>query len=72
MSAGACAGDFDGDGWADLFVTRLNEPNLLYRNLQNGSCQEVGGATHCGENMLSFRVANQWFRRTPRGFGTTS
>ena len=31
---GVDAGDADGDGWQDLFVTNLsNEPNELYRNL---------------------------------------
>jgi len=29
---GGYVADFDGDDWDDLFVTRLNRPNLLYRN----------------------------------------
>ena len=32
MTGGACAGDFDGDGWVDLFVTRMDEAPILYRN----------------------------------------
>jgi hypothetical protein len=32
---GTDAGDVDGDGWQDLFVTNLsNQPNELYRNLE--------------------------------------
>jgi len=32
---GTDAGDYDGDGWTDLFVTNLsNEVNQLYRNLE--------------------------------------
>lgn len=32
-SIGAFAADFDNDGWEDLYVTRANRPNLIYRNL---------------------------------------
>lgn len=30
---GGFVADFDGDGWEDLYVTRVNRPNLIYRNL---------------------------------------
>ncbi len=31
-TGGAAAGDYNNDGWVDLFVTRLNNRPLLYRN----------------------------------------
>jgi hypothetical protein len=45
MSGGVAAGDFDGDGWCDLYVVRGRlGPNLLFRNLGDGSFEEVGAA----------------------------
>ena len=41
MTGGAAAGDFDGDGWVDLFVTRSNNTDILYRNLGNGQFADV-------------------------------
>ena len=42
MSGGVAAGDFDGDGWVDLYVVRGSAgPNLLFRNLGNGRFEEV-------------------------------
>jgi len=43
ISGGVAAGDYDNDGWVDLYVVRGPiGPNLLFRNLGNGSFQEVG------------------------------
>ena len=41
MTGGAAARDYDGDGWTDLIVTRFNDPPILYRNLGNGSFEDV-------------------------------
>ena len=38
---GVAVGDYDGDGWLDLYVTNYG-PNLLYRNNRDGSFSEVG------------------------------
>jgi enediyne biosynthesis protein E4 len=33
--------DCDGDGWPDIFVANDTQPNKLYRNLRNGSFEDV-------------------------------
>lgn len=33
MTGGAAAGDFNGDGWVDLFVTMLDRHDVLFANL---------------------------------------
>jgi hypothetical protein len=37
---GVAAGDYDGDGWQDLFVTNYG-PDILYRNNGNGTFTDV-------------------------------
>ena len=42
FSGGVAVGDYDRDGWVDLYVVRGDiGPNLLFRNLGNGSFEEV-------------------------------
>ena len=36
MTGGAAAADFDGDGLVDLFFTRVDGPDVLYRNTGSG------------------------------------
>jgi len=38
-------GDYDNDGWPDLYVTNDGDPNLLYHNKHDGTFEEVGLAT---------------------------
>jgi len=40
FGVGACAGDFDNDGWTDLYLTR-DGANALYKNNGNGSFTDV-------------------------------
>ncbi len=44
IGAAAAAGDFDNDGWIDLYVTNSQKgrPNFLYRNQGDGTFKEVG------------------------------
>ena len=45
FGGGVASGDFDGDGWIDLFVLRGDVgPNLLYRNLGGNVFEEVAEA----------------------------
>lgn len=37
---GVCLGDFDNDGWGDLYVTNIG-PNRLYRNNRNGTFTDI-------------------------------
>jgi hypothetical protein len=38
---GVCVGDFDNDGFDDLFVTYYGRPNILYRNKGDGTFGDV-------------------------------
>jgi len=38
---GLAFGDYDSDGWPDLFVSGFSTPNRLYRNRGNGTFEEV-------------------------------
>jgi hypothetical protein len=53
---GACAGDYDNDGWIDLYVTNFG-PNVLYRNRGDGSFTDVTKAAHVGEPRWSASCA---------------
>ena len=45
FGGGVAAGDFDGDGWVDLFILRGDiGPNLLYRNLGDNVFEDVAEA----------------------------
>ena len=55
VGAAAAAGDFDNDGWMDLYVTdsRKGEPNRLYRNQADGTFVDVAveaGVAHLNDD----------------------
>jgi enediyne biosynthesis protein E4 len=39
---GVVWGDYDNDGWPDLFVTNDGGPNFLYHNKHDGTFEEIG------------------------------
>jgi hypothetical protein len=39
-ASGVCAGDYDNDGWLDLFITYYGR-NVLYRNLGDGRFEDI-------------------------------
>jgi enediyne biosynthesis protein E4 len=45
---GVTWGDYDGDGWPDLYVTNDYGPTFLYHNLHNGTFEEVGSPSGTG------------------------
>jgi hypothetical protein len=50
--SGVAAGDFDGDGWCDLYFGGLDGPNVLYRNLGNWKFEDVtASAGVAGSNL---------------------
>ena len=42
LSKGVAAGDYDNDGWPDLYVSNLGGVNFLYHNNHDGTFTEVG------------------------------
>jgi len=51
MTGGAAAGDFDNDGLVDLFFTRIDGPDKLYKNLGNGTFQDVSASAGFTANL---------------------
>jgi hypothetical protein len=39
---GICWGDFDGDGWPDLYVTNDGSSNFLFHNKRVGTFEDIG------------------------------
>ena len=55
---GASWGDYDGDGFLDLYVSNMNGPNRLYRNKGDGTFLDVAPGLGLTEPMRSFSC---WF-----------
>jgi hypothetical protein len=53
---GACAGDYDNDGWIDLYVTATGS-NTLYRNAGNGTFVDVTRRARVGPALWSTSCA---------------
>ena len=51
MSGGAAAGDVDGDGLFDLYVTRIDAPGILYRNLGGGHFEDADRTLRVAERV---------------------
>ena len=47
---GPISGDFDGDGWPDLYITNYG-PNALYRNSGDGTFRDVTAAAGVGDTL---------------------
>ncbi|MFN0112754.1 MAG: FG-GAP-like repeat-containing protein [Blastocatellia bacterium] len=58
FTKGSTWGDYDNDGFADLYVSNYGGENFLYRNLGNGSFEEVGTKLGVSKPLMSFPT---WF-----------
>ena len=59
----ALFGDYDDDGWPDLFVANDSTPNLLFRNLQDGRFAEealMAGVAYSGEGVTQGCMGAAW------------
>ncbi len=52
------AGDYDGDGYADLYVSNMGDANRLYRNNRDGTFTDVAGEVGVAGPRSSF---SSWF-----------
>jgi hypothetical protein len=57
MAKGVAWGDFDGDGWQDLYVSNFNDPNRLYRNRGDGTFADIAAAAGVTAPRSSLAVA---------------
>ncbi len=53
MTGGAAAGDYDNDGRVDLFVTRYDASDILYRNVGGGRFENVTAGAGLTDNYAS-------------------
>jgi hypothetical protein len=60
FAGGVAAGDYNNDGYVDLYVIRGDVgPNLLFKNMKNGTFQEVGASA--GVNVTGARGSGPAF-----------
>jgi hypothetical protein len=60
---GVIWGDYDNDGWPDLYVANDSGPNYLYQNKHNGTFEEVGmlsGVALSGDGLEQGSMGVDW------------
>jgi len=58
MTKGVAAGDYDNDGWPDLYLSNLGGPNSLFRNNHDRTFTPVGGTAGTAGSGRGFAT---WF-----------
>jgi hypothetical protein len=58
FTKGVVAGDYDNDGWPDLYVSNIFADNILYRNNGDGTFTDVAGKLGVQKPLVSFPT---WF-----------
>ena len=58
FTKGVVAGDYDNDGYPDLYVSNMGGTNFLYHNNRDGTFTDVGRELHVDRPISSFAV---WF-----------
>ena len=58
FTKGAVFGDYDNDGYPDLYVSNMFGDNFLYHNNRDGTFTDVAGAAHVQKPFISFPT---WF-----------
>lgn len=57
MGSGAGWADYDGDGWLDLLLVNIGGPSRLYRNLGDGTFEDVTDAAGIDHNTTGMGVS---------------
>ena len=64
-SLGVALLDYDRDGWPDLLIANDTQPNKLYRNLRNGTFEDVARARREWPSARTARRAPAWASTRP-------
>ena len=57
---GVAAADYDGDGWTDIFFTTFGASDVLYRNLGDGTFEDVTDAAGVGGSSSDWGTSAAW------------
>ena len=59
-SNGAAWGDFDNDGWVDLYVACEHQPNRLYHNRGDGTFEDIASSAGVENDASRYSKGCTW------------